>query len=383
MKKIFILLIVFIIMFSIVVSNTNATASSRITTLLPETEELFHLAELHELDILWQKRLQSVSEYSIRYPDEFMSPINEFTDEFRVQQMVIKGESEGQEKPQPHSERSLPTQATPQYFVCSTIEDVPPIECEALVAFYNSTNGADWTDNSNWLITKTVGNWYGVTVTTGKVTNISLQLNGLNGSISPQLSNLSSLKYLFLGGNQLSGSIPPELGSLSSLVDFHAWGNQLTGTLPAELGSLGNLEWLILSENHISGRIPTQFGNLSSLTTLGLNDNQLTGSIPPEFGNFSNMQLLDLSNNLLNGTIPPGLGNLSNLWALILRNNQLIGSIPLSFVNLINLDGFSYENTGLCEPNDASFQAWKSTVSSWSGTGFRCELSVFLPISLR
>ena len=44
-----------------------------------------------------------------------------------------------------------------QSFDCSTVIDVPQIECEALVALYNSTNGAGWTNNTNWLETNKVG----------------------------------------------------------------------------------------------------------------------------------------------------------------------------------------------------------------------------------
>jgi len=36
-------------------------------------------------------------------------------------------------------------------FTCTDDMDVPKIECEALVALYESTNGAGWQNNSNWL----------------------------------------------------------------------------------------------------------------------------------------------------------------------------------------------------------------------------------------
>ena len=52
-------------------------------------------------------------------------------------------------------------------FDCATVSDVTLAECQALVAFYASTNGASWTNHTNWLQTSTVGNWYGVTVSEG------------------------------------------------------------------------------------------------------------------------------------------------------------------------------------------------------------------------
>ena len=39
----------------------------------------------------------------------------------------------------------------------------PPPDRAALVAFYNATGGANWTNNTNWLTNVPVGQWYGVT----------------------------------------------------------------------------------------------------------------------------------------------------------------------------------------------------------------------------
>ncbi len=47
-------------------------------------------------------------------------------------------------------------------FSCETVSEIPPLECEALVALYNSTNGAGWTISTNWLTTNTPSNWYGI-----------------------------------------------------------------------------------------------------------------------------------------------------------------------------------------------------------------------------
>jgi len=56
---------------------------------------------------------------------------------------------------------------------------VPHIECEALVALYESTNGAAWFDNSNWLQTTTVGDWNGIVVEDEKAIYIFLPHNNL------------------------------------------------------------------------------------------------------------------------------------------------------------------------------------------------------------
>ena len=82
------------------------------------------------------------------------------------------------------------------------------------MALYNSTNGDGWTDHTNWLVTNTPSDWYGVTVTAGEVTGLNLEQNSLNGSLPLELGDLAGLQYLNLNNNQLSGAIPPQLGNL-------------------------------------------------------------------------------------------------------------------------------------------------------------------------
>ena len=51
---------------------------------------------------------------------------------------------------------------------------------EALVAFYNATDGDNWTNNTNWLGENAIGTWHGVTTNSdGRVTELKLDLNGL------------------------------------------------------------------------------------------------------------------------------------------------------------------------------------------------------------
>jgi len=144
----------------------------------------------------------------------------------------------------------------PAAFDCSTVSGIPASECQALVALYNSTNGAGWTNHSGWLVTGTPCSWYGVTCDTGHVIRLDLSSDHLSGSISPELSKLPNLLDLYLASNQLSGSIPPQLGNLA------------------------NLQWLVLSFNQLSGSIPPELGNLANLTGLSLYYNQLRGSLP-------------------------------------------------------------------------------------------------------
>ena len=105
------------------------------------------------------------------------------------------------------------TQQQVQNFVCASVTVVPVTECEALAALYNSTNGAGWLNNTNWLVSTNISLWYGVFVAAGHVTRLDLGENNLSGVIPGELSNLPYLNYIGMFSNNLVGSIPSQLGS--------------------------------------------------------------------------------------------------------------------------------------------------------------------------
>ena len=223
-------------------------------------------------------------------------------------------------------------------FSCTDVTEIPKTECEVLVDLYNSTDGANWTNNSGWNETNTPCSWYGVECSDGHVTTIKLGMyrngNNLNGSLPESLGNLSHLVWLCLETNKLSGSIPDSLSNLSGLMHLDLDRNQLSGSIPEWLGNLSNFYVIQLTSNQLSGSIPESLGNLSSyLEFLELGNNQLSGSIPESLGNLSDLRRLHLGGNQLSGSIPESLGNLSRLQWLYLYNNELCGDIPLSLMN--------------------------------------------------
>ena len=208
----------------------------------------------------------------------------------------------------------------------------------ALVALYNATDGANWTNNTNWLSNEALSEWFGVsTDVNGRVTRLYLHLNGLNGAIPEELGGLASLQELFLFRNGLSGEIPEELGNLTSLTRLHLHENELSGEIPEELGNLTSLQELTLHQNELSGEIPVVLGNLTSLTRLDLSQNMLSGEIPVVLGNLTSFQELSLWGNELSGEIPVVLGNLTSLYFLALSQNMLSGEIPVELGNLTSL----------------------------------------------
>lgn len=201
---------------------------------------------------------------------------------------------------------------------CNVVTKIPVSECQSLLELYNSTNGANWTNNTGWNQTNTPCSWIGVTCSAGHVERLFLHERQMSGSI-PNL-NLPNLLYLWLYGNQLSGRIP-------------------------NFTNLPNLQVLSLFSNQLSGSIPN-FSNLPNLASLRLDNNQLSGSVP-DFSNLPNLTYLKLSNNQLSGSIPNF--NLPNLTYLDLSNNQLSGSIPnFTAFNLANLETIRFSgNCGL------------------------------------
>ncbi len=254
-------------------------------------------------------------------------------------------------------------------FTVTTGTCIPASERTALIALYNSTNGASWTNNSNWL-SADESTWYGVTVTGCNVTSINLNANNLTGSIPVEIGNFPELQFLSLGQsfcvgcvtlNEITGTIPSSITSLTKLSGLYLARNSLTGSLPPQIGNLTNLTTLDVGFNLLSGSLPSslynlinlteldlwfnQFtgplspsiGNLKELVILFLRDNQFTGAIPMEIGNLTNLQVLYLHSNQLNGTLPASIGNLTALREFVVFNNLLSGAVPTSFSNLTNL----------------------------------------------
>ena len=215
----------------------------------------------------------------------------------------------------------------------------------ALVALYDATVGANWSNNANWKTNAPLDDWYGVsTDSDGRVIFVDLR------------------------SQRLAGPLPAALGSLSRLERLFLQGNLLTDSIPAALGNLSNLENLYLFDNFLSGPIPESLGNLSDLEELALNKNALTGPIPESLGNLSNLYWLDLSQNALTGPVPAALGNLSNLEALYLDSNGLRGPLPSELTRLSRLLSLRIEDSRLCAPVDRAVQAWLAMLTTFSGS---------------
>ena len=256
---------------------------------------------------------------------------------------------------------------------CSSQSDIPQAQCEALVSFYNSTDGDNsWTTKTGWLSTATpCDDWYGVSCQSGNVTGISLEYNNLTGPLPSNIGDLSYLRGLSLTGNNLSGAIPAgfyslidlygvdlsdneltgslseSIADLDDVVWLDLWQNQFSGSLPTDLGDMDSLQYLRLQNNSFENSIPTSLGSVTGLVELDLSDNNLSGSIPTELGSLVNLGYLQLQNNNLSGSIPSSLGSLSLAIWFNLSNNSLTGNIPSSISGLISTDNLNLSNNQL------------------------------------
>ena len=223
---------------------------------------------------------------------------------------------------------------------------VMPQDSLALVALYNSTDGAHWTNHSNWL-SGAVGSWYGISISGGRVVGITLEGNNLNGPIPAEIGDLTNLRYIYFRRNQLSGPIPTTIGKLTNLELLTCSNNQLSGSIPDEIGNLVKLTILQLNQNKLTGDFPSSIYNLTKLEILLLNVNQLTGTLSPLIGNLKEMENFSLSSNKLQGIIPTEIGGLTQLSYLNLGINQFSGTIPREIGNLVNLSSLQLYRTQL------------------------------------
>jgi hypothetical protein len=197
--------------------------------------------------------------------------------------------------------------------------DVPQAEVDALTWLYNNGGGISWTNATNWLSDPVVGNWYGVTVAGGHVTQLDLNNNGGSGNIGAwAIDDLPSLTILRLHKNSFSG----DLGGWTlpaSLADLWLYNNSFSGdlsgwTLPAPLTILR------LDNNSFSGDL-SGWTLPASLTILRLHSNSFSGDLSG-WTLPASLTILRLYNNSFSGA--PNTGSNTTMQDYQYQDNALI-----------------------------------------------------------
>ena len=86
-------------------------------------------------------------------------------------------------------------------------------DCIVLLAAKDALRG---TGTLNWSVDVAMADWDGVTVTGDRVTAVKLSNKGLDGTIPPELAQLTALESLWLSGNELTGCVPSALRDVSA-----------------------------------------------------------------------------------------------------------------------------------------------------------------------
>lgn len=116
-----------------------------------------------------------------------------------------------------------------------------------------------------------------------ELVGLDLSVNRLAGDFHGVISGLTSLMFLTMENNQFTGRLDgPKLLTYPQLTQISLAVNSLSGTIPTELGSLNSLGILSLDGNRFTGTIPSALASVAPLELLYLDGNMLTGSIPVE-----------------------------------------------------------------------------------------------------
>ncbi|GAU20373.1 hypothetical protein TSUD_11910 [Trifolium subterraneum] len=171
-------------------------------------------------------------------------------------------------------------------FVCAWSQDDAAVMKKLKTTL--TKNNLDWT-NIDFC------KWDKVTCNGGRVTEIQIQKNGIEGSLPEELSKLSNLPNSLsgssiqklwvngqMGNNQLNGTLSV-LQNMTSLLQIWVHGNSFTGPIP-DFSNLGQLYDVSLRDNHLTGVVPSSLTSLQSLKVVNLTNNDLQGS-PPKFQN--------------------------------------------------------------------------------------------------
>jgi len=287
-------------------------------------------------------------------------------------------------------------------------------ELHELKAFYNLTNGASWTTNTNWDLgadsqcghvdQSIPAGWPYEAPAVPQSTSPgciykdpcswNTKWHGV-GCIDPCYAPTDGdncafgrVTMLDLRQNNVEGTIPANLlDTLINITLLDLSYNSMSGTIPTQVGKIRNLRRLNLRNNHLDGPVPTEIANLGyalgyqdgeGTTHIDLAHNNLTGTVPSEIGYLEGIKHLDVSSNVrfgvpvsdnpnvaLNAPLPTEIGLLTNMKVLNLDMSAFEGTIPTQVGELSLLQNIFAR--GKFKPHDANHNKISGTLPTQIG----------------
>ncbi|UAM99617.1 leucine-rich repeat domain-containing protein [Polaribacter litorisediminis] len=219
---------------------------------------------------------------------------------------------------------------------------VSQAERQALIDFYNATNGDNWTNNTNWNTdpnsTSDVSTWFGVTTynVDGQkhVARLFLNSNNLVGGL-PDFKNLTKLLRLEIANNSISGEI--DVNKLpSTLQVLQLSTNDISGNIP-DLTSFSDLLHIQLTRNKFVGNVSESLFPLST-QTISIGYNNISGTL--DFSSFPDMRTIITSESNISFLKLPSNGIISS----VMNSNTSFGvkDMPnLAFIEVPNVSSFT------------------------------------------
>jgi len=98
-------------------------------------------------------------------------------------------------------------------------------ERNALMDIYNNTDGANWTNNTNWNTSEPASSWNGVIVKNGHISKLSFNNNNLVGTIPTSITTgLPYLETTFFQNNYLNGVVP-DFSAITTFSELYVSNN--------------------------------------------------------------------------------------------------------------------------------------------------------------
>ena len=240
---------------------------------------------------------------------------------------------------------------------------------DALETLYTNTDGDNWTDNTGWLTDCDPCQWFGITCVNGRVTELNLPNNQLDGPLVPELSSLTKLERLHLPDNALTGNFSRLIWGLP-LRHVNLSNNQLNTTDDA--GDMPLLEFVNLGDNNfVTADLPIITG-APNLRIFNASNAGFLDQVPDTYNptEMPALQRLDLSGNALFDELPPEFGEFPALISLNLRGNNFVGCYPSGYASLCagGVTAIFQNNPGL--PDGGSLDFFEN---NFCNNGLGCE----------